>query len=106
MTHDPDLLLARLLATPDRPPDDLFVLKVRNAVAAEERLREARRATWRRLSIELGGALTAILAFVLLAGRSPELAEGVIAPAGPAAAGLLLLVVWLAVTARSEGESA
>jgi len=101
MNQDPDLLLARLLATPERPPDDLFVLKVRNAVAAEERLREARRATWQRLAIELGGAMTAILAFVLLAGGAPELGEDVIAPTGPAAAGILLLVLWLAVTARA-----
>lgn len=97
-----DALLAGLLQDSERPADDVFVLRVRRAVAAEETLRAAQRASWRRLLVELIGTAVVLLAFVLLARQAPEAGTGMVAPLGPAAAGLLLIALWLAVSSRGD----
>ena len=106
MSDEMDLRLRALLAAPERAPDEVFAERVRRAVLAEERMRAATRAAWTRFAAEMAAAASAILAFVLLAKLSPVADSGTIIPLfSPAAAGLLLLGLWVAVSVRpSEGR--
>jgi hypothetical protein len=104
MTDDLDLRLKTMLAAPARAPDEPFAARVRRAVLAEQRMRAASRAAWTRFAAEMAAAASAILAFVLLARLTPAAdSAGLIPPFGPAAAGLLLLGLWVAVSVRPSG---
>jgi hypothetical protein len=101
MSDDIDRALKALLAAPKRAPDEAFAERVRRAVLAEERMRAAARIAWTRFAAETAAAASAILAFVLLAKLGPAADSGAIIPLfSPAAAGLLLLGLWVAVSAR------
>lgn len=101
MSADIDLRLKSLLAAPGREPDDAFAERIRRAVLAEERMRAAARTAWTRFAAEMAAAASAICAFLLLARLSPLPDSGTFIPLfSPAAAGLLILALWVAVSAR------
>jgi hypothetical protein len=108
MTDTLDLQLRALLAAPDRPADELFAGRIERLVLAEERMRVARRAAWRRFATEMAAAAALILVFVVLAKAGPAADSGRIVPLfSPASAGLLLLALWLIVSCRpGSGASA
>jgi hypothetical protein len=96
-----DLRLKALLATPERAPDDAFAERIHRAVLAEERLRASARVAWTRFAVEMAAAGSAICAFMLLAKLSPLPDSGTFIPLfSPAAAGILILALWLAVSMR------
>ena len=100
MTDEMDLRIETLLKAPERAPDEAFALHLRDAVLVEERLRSARRAAWRRFASEMAAAAAAIAAFWLLARLTPPDSEGLVPLFSPAMAGILLLVLWVAVTVK------
>jgi hypothetical protein len=101
MTDDIDLRLKAILAAPERAPDELFAARVRRAVLAEERMRASSRRAWTRFAAEMAATASAIMAFILLAriGPAPESAD-FIPLFSPAAAGLLMIALWVAVSIR------
>lgn len=101
MSDDIDIRLKRLLAASERAADEAFTARVSHAVLAETRLRAAGRAAWTRFAVEMVAAACAILAFVLLARLTPASGDGIVPLFSPAAAGLLLLVLWVAVSPRA-----
>jgi glycerol uptake facilitator-like aquaporin len=108
MDEDVDLRLRSLLRAPDRSPDEGFARRMERLVLAEERMRAARGAAWRRFAVEMIATAALILAFVLLARAGPAPDSGRVVPLfGPAAAGLLLLALWVIVSCRpGSGASA
>jgi predicted nucleic acid-binding Zn ribbon protein len=108
MDEDFDLRLRALLRSPERRPDEGFARRMQRLVLAEERMRAARRAAWRRFAIEMIAAAALILVFVVLAKAGPAPDSGRIVPLfGPASAGLLLLALWVIVSCRpGSGASA
>ncbi|HEY5723315.1 MAG TPA: hypothetical protein VIT45_13435 [Allosphingosinicella sp.] len=100
MSEDMDLKLASLLALPKSEPDPAFADRVMRAVLAERKLAAARRAAWTRFAAEMCATGAAIVAFVLLARFSPAESGRFIPLFSPAAAGLLLLGLWVAVSIR------
>ncbi|MFL6863329.1 MAG: hypothetical protein ACJ8DZ_10040 [Allosphingosinicella sp.] len=105
MTQDTDLLLKSLLAAPQRAPDDAFTLRVQRLVLAEERMRAARRVAWTRFGVETVATASLLAAFWLLSRVAPGGADsaGFIPLSSPAAAGLLLLALWVGVSVRPSG---
>ncbi|MEA3001135.1 MAG: hypothetical protein QOK17_2968 [Sphingomonadales bacterium] len=104
MSDDPDRLLRSLLATPDRAPDEAFVLRLQRLATAEQRLRAARQAAWTRFAAEMLATAALIVAFLLLSRLGPLADSGSIIPLfSPAAAGLLLLALWVGVSVRPGG---
>jgi hypothetical protein len=101
MTDDIDLRLKAILEAPKRAPDEVFAARVRRALLAEERMRASSRRAWTRFAAEMAATASAILAFVLLAkiGPAPESA-GFIPLFSPAAAGLVMVALWVAVSVR------
>jgi hypothetical protein len=106
MSADIDLRLKALLAAPQRAPDDGFAERIHRAVLAEERMRAAARVAWTRFAVEMAAAASAICAFLLLAKLSPLPESGTFIPLfSPAAAGLVILALWVGVSARpSEAQ--
>jgi uncharacterized RDD family membrane protein YckC len=100
MSVDMDMRLASLLALPEAAPDPAFADRVMRSVLAEKRLHAARRVAWTRFAAEMCATGAAILAFVLLARFSPGESGDYIPLFSPAAAGLLLLGLWVAVSVR------
>jgi hypothetical protein len=102
MNGDGDAMLKALLAPPERDPDEAFALRVERAVRAEEKLRAARRAAWSRFGAEMAAAAALIAAFVLIERRAPADSLDMASSFGPAAAGLLLLALWVCVSIRPD----
>lgn len=101
MTDDLDARLRSILAAPERAPDEAFAVRVRRALLAEQRMRAASRAAWTRFAAEMAATASAILAFILLARLGPAAESADIVPLfSPAAAGLLLVALWVAVSVR------
>ena len=101
MSADIDTRLKSLLAAPERAPDDAFAERIHRAVLAEERMRAAARVAWTRFAAEMAAAASAICAFLLLAKLTPLSDSGTFIPLfSPAAAGLLILALWVSVSAR------
>src|SRR3954471_4061001 len=100
MSDPADAMLTALLATPERAPDDGFALRVRRLVEAEQRLSIARRAAWSRLAAEMAAADALILAFPLVEHLAPADSPDLVPPFGAAAAGMMLLLLWVAVSYR------
>ena len=101
MTDDIDLRLKSILAAPERAPDEVFATRVLRALLAEERMRASSRRAWTRFAAEMTATASAILAFVLLAKITPAPeSAGFIPLFSPAAAGLLLLALWVVVSVR------
>jgi len=92
--------IAALFAAPSRPADEAFVLRVERALIAEQRIRAARQAGWRRFATEASASGAVVAAFLLLARLAPVAAEAGVAPLSPALAAILLLACWLAVEMR------
>ena len=105
MSDATDTMLTALLATPERAPDELFVLRMRRLVEAEERLRAARRAVWSRFAAEMAAAVSLLLAFLLVEWLAPADSPDLVSPFGPAAAGLMLVAIWVAVSFRAGSGS-
>lgn len=101
MSADMDLRLKSLLAAPERAPDDAFAERIHRAVLAEQRMRAAARVAWTRFAAEMAATASAICAFMLLARLSPLPDSGTFIPLfSPAAAGLLILALWVGVSAK------
>ncbi len=101
MSADMDLRLKSLLAAPERAPDEAFAERIHRAVLAEQRMRAAARVAWTRFAVEMAAAASAVCAFMLLARLSPLPDSGTYIPLfSPAAAGLLILALWVGVSAR------
>ena len=101
MSADMDLRLKGLLAAPERAPDDAFAERIHRAVLAEQRMRAAARVAWTRFAAEMAAAASAICAFMLLARLTPLPDSGTFIPLfSPAAAGLLILALWVVVSTR------
>ena len=105
MNGDTDLRLKALLQAPERAPDEAFAARMRQAVLIEERLRASRRAAWRRFGVEMLAAAAAIGAFWLLARLTPAESEGIVPLFSPAAAGLMILILWVVVSVRPSGRA-
>src|SRR3954469_1720256 len=100
MSDGTDAMLTALLATPERAPDEAFVLRIRRLAEAEQRLRVARRAAWSRFAAEMAAAASLIFAFLLVEHLAPADSPDLVAPVGAAAAGMMLLLLWVAVSFR------
>ena len=100
MSDDIDLNLASIFALPEAAPDPAFASRVMRAVLAEQRLAAARRVAWTRFAAEMCATGAAILVFTLLARFAPAESGEIVPLFGPAAAGLLLLSLWIAVSIR------
>ena len=105
MSDGADAMLTALLATPARAPDELFAARIRRLVEVEQRLGAARRAAWARFAAEMAAAAALILAFLLAEWLAPADSSDVVPLFGPAAAGLMLLAIWIAVSFRGESET-
>ena len=105
MSDDLDLRLKALLAVADRAPDEAFALRVERRVLAESRLRAARRAAWTRFAAEMLATASLLLAFTLMARPGPADSGSYVPLFSPAAAGLLLLALWVTVSIRPGGAS-
>ena len=107
MNDDIDMRLNALLAPPERDPDEAFTARVARLVLVEEKLRAARRAAWMRAAVAMIATASLLFLFVLLARMAPSDSLGQVPPFSPAAAGLLLLGLWLVVAGPSpEGRRA
>jgi hypothetical protein len=106
MSDEVELRLKALLGAPERPADDAFAMRMQRRVMAEEALLADRRRAWARFAMEMAAAAAAILAFALLARMGQTVDSGRIIPLfSPASAGLLLLGLWVAVSAApSKGR--
>jgi hypothetical protein len=100
VSDDIDLKLASIFALPEAAPDPAFAGRVMRAVQAEQRLAAARRVAWTRFAAEMCATGAAILVFILLARFAPAESGETIPLFSPAAAGLLLLALWIAVSIR------
>ena len=100
MSDATDAMLTALLATPERAPDEAFALRMRRLVEAEQRLSLARRAAWSRFAAEMAAAAALILAFLLVEQLAPLDSPDLVPPFGAAAAGMMLLLLWIAVSYR------
>lgn len=100
MTAETDLLLKSLLSAPERAPDEDFTLRMERLVLLETKLGVARRIAWTRFATEMVATAALIVAFLLLSRLAPPAADSIIPLFSPAAAGLLLLALWVAVSVR------
>jgi hypothetical protein len=101
MSEDIDIRLKSLLAAPERAPDDEFASRVSRAVLAEERMRRSSRTAWTHFAVEMAATASAVLAFVLLARIGPPAESTDFIPVfSPAAAGLVLIALWVGVSLR------
>jgi hypothetical protein len=105
VTEDTDRLLKALLAVPERAPDDAFALRMQRLVLAEESMRAARRAAWTRFAVEMTATASLLAAFWLLSRMAQGASDSAdfIPLFSPAAAGLVLLALWVGVSVRPSG---
>lgn len=101
MTPSIDQQLATLLATPERPVDEVFITRTAALVAFDQRRRIARRAALSRVALEAAAAGAMLIAFAGAARIGA--ASGVVAWSSPAMAGLVALALWCAVSLRAPG---
>ena len=107
MSDGADAMLTALLATPERAPDEAFALRIGRLAEVEQRLRIARRAAWSRFAAEMAAAASLLLAFLLVEHLAPAESADLVAPFGAAAAGMMLLLLWVGVSYRpAEGADA
>jgi hypothetical protein len=102
MSADTDAMLRNLLAAPERAPDEAFALRIERLVRAEQTLRAARRAAWRRFAIETIAVASLLAAYLLIRRLAGADSGGGIAPLGPATPGILLLLLWICVSIRPD----
>lgn len=95
-----DEKIAALFAAPERAPDEAFVARVERAVLAEQGMRAARAAAWRRFGVECAASAAIISAFRLLWRLAPAELPLDQLPVGPAAAAILVMGLWFAVELR------
>jgi hypothetical protein len=100
MNGDTDLLLKSLLAVPDRAPDEAFAQRMERLVMLEKKLAAARAVAWRRFAVEMVATAALLAAFLLLSRLTPPAPDSIIPLYSPAAAGLLLLALWVGVSVR------
>jgi hypothetical protein len=104
MTPLTDLDLSRVLAPAPRPPDEAFVLRVTQAVAAEERLRAAERRWRRRFAWDAAACAAVLMAFLALGLIRPAGPSGAeLQPFSPAMIGLVLLALWATLSRQPAG---
>lgn len=103
MTDQIAHLLASLLATPQRPPDEGFVRHTQALVRFEQRRQASRRAVFSRAALEAAAAGAMLLAFAGAA-RIGE-ASDIVPLFSPAMAGLIALGLWCAVSLAAPARS-
>jgi len=95
-----DERIAALFASPDRAPDEAFVVRIERAVRAEQRMAATRRSAWRRFAIECVASVAIVVVFGLLRRLGPAQLPLDQFPVAPAAAAMLMLGLWFAVELR------
>ena len=102
---DVDTKLKALFAAPPTPPDEAFVKRVNCAILAEQKMRAAKAAMWRRFSVELAGSVAVVAAFYLLWKMTPSDIE--IGPLmhAPGLAASMILFLWLGVQWRQTATT-
>jgi len=99
---DVDRELKALFAAPPTPPDEAFVARVNCAIIAEQKMRAARTAMWRRFAAELAGTVAVVAAFYLLWKMAPgDIGIGPLMHA-PGVAAFMILFMWLGVQWRQS----
>ena len=94
--------IAALFAAPERAPDEAFVARIARAVLAEQRMKGARAAAWRRFAVECAASGAIVIAFDLLWRLAPPTLPLDQLPVGPAAAAILVLGLWFGVELRAS----
>lgn len=102
MTEDQwiDARIDALLAAPEAVPDEAFVARIERAVLAEQRWAAARRRAWGRFAVESLASGAVIAAFYLLWRLAPADLPLSEFPVAPAAAAILVLLLWFGVELR------
>ena len=105
-----DRRLIELLARPAPESDPAFVERIALAARIELQLSAARRRSLIRALTDCGAALAVGASFYLMSQMSGAGFDGIIAPAGPAMAGLFMLAIWSAIALpasanRSSGRT-
>lgn len=95
-----DERIAALFAVPERAPDEAFVVRVGRAVLAEQQVKAARAAAWRRFAVECAASGAIVIAFDLLWRLGPAGLPLGQFPVAPAAAAILVLGLWFGVELR------
>ena len=95
-----DSRLRALLAPPDEWPDEIFTRRVVGAIDAETRMAAARRRAWGRFAVESLASGAVIAAFYLLWRLAPADLPLSEFPVAPAAAAILVLLLWFGVELR------
>lgn len=103
MTDKVDQILASLLATPARPPDEEFVRHNETLVMFEQRRQAVRRAALSRAALEAAAAGAMLLAFAGAAsiGKASE----IVPLFSPAMAGLIAISLWCVVSLHQPARS-
>jgi len=98
---DPLDLRLRTFLAPPRAPDEVFAMRVRAGIRAEQRLRAARRASWVTFATEMAAGASVIVAFLLLSRPLVPFDSGLVVPLySPAMCGVILLGLWTLVSLR------
>jgi len=96
-----DARLARLLARPERPPDEMFVGRVERARVAEGRMARDRRGAWLRFLTEASAAAAMAAAMLALPRLEPAAeASAALTMFNPTVAAAMLLGLWFALAGR------
>ena len=97
---DVDTKLKALFAALPTPPDEAFVKRVNCAILAEQKIRAAKGAMWRRFAVELAGSVAVVAAFYVLWKMAPsDIAIGPLMHA-PGISACMILFLWLGVQWR------
>lgn len=94
---DLDTKLKSLFAVPPTSPDELFVTRINCAIVAEEKMRGAQVAMWRRFAAEIAGTVAVVAAFYLLWKMAPSGIEIKPLTRAPTIAAIMILLMWLLV---------
>jgi hypothetical protein len=89
-----DRRLIELLARPAPESDPAFVDRIALAARIELQLSAARRRNLIRALIDCAAVAAVGASFYLMSQMSGAGIDGIIAPAGPAMAGLIMLAIW------------
>jgi hypothetical protein len=92
-----DRRLGELLARPTSESDPAFVDRMTLAARVDLQLLAARRKSFVRALIDCAAAVAVGASFYLMSQMNGSPLDGIIAPAGPAMAGLVMLAVWSAI---------
>jgi hypothetical protein len=103
--RDLDQELKGFLLGPERAVDQQFIEGMRQAVLFEQRVRAAQLLAWKKFSAEVLASAGVVAALLVLTELPMSASAAAHVPFGPAALGLLLVGIWIAVTLTPETNS-